>query len=644
MEMMENTRGILKAVIGIAGAILVITNAACKLTISSLQGPDTSETGAIINLTITGQGTESSNTTEYGLILQIPEHWEVISANVSVMITQYPLKENLAIESLYSPQPGYKVWAGTTTERYGVLATVSLCVGNLPGNEGDMENYVIKAMAGASRSGTWCTDDPQDVFDFAAVTKSKYLKSITVTKTFDQGIFIPDPNLESAIREALGTGPCDPITQDMAHILTTLNAESRAIFDLSGLEYFLNLTDLDLSDNQISDISPLGGLINLTVLDLGDNQISDISPLSGLINLTDLSLFYNEITDISPLSGLINLNYLNLNSSGSIFRWAPRDRIKDISPLSGLINLTYLDLSGNQITDINPLSGLINLTDLYLTSNQISDITSLNGLINLTDLRLINNQIIDISPLGGLINLTWLSLDDNQISDISPLSGLTNLIILDLDYNQITDISALSGLINLTDLRLINNQITDISPLGGLINLTVLDLGDNQISDISPLSGLINLTGLGLMVNKILEISPLSGLTNLTGLGLSLNQITDISSLSGLTNLIILDLDYNQITDISALSGLINLTDLRLGWNQIPDITALVENTGLGNEDYVNLYNNPLSSAQACADLQTLRDRGVYLGLDPSNICLGDLAGYTDLSDLAVFAKAGFKI
>jgi hypothetical protein len=264
------------------------------------------------------------------------------------MITQYPLKENLAIESLYSPQPGYKVWAGTTTERYGVLATVSLCVGNLPGNEGDMENYVIKAMAGASRSGTWCTDDPQDVFDFAAVTKSKYLKSITVTKTFDQGIFIPDPNLESAIREALGTGPCDPITQDMAHILTTLNAESRAIFDLSGLEYFLNLTDL--------------------------------------------YLFYNEITDIS------------------------------------------------------------------------------------------------------------------------------------------------------------------------------------------------------------------------------------------------------------ALSGLINLTDLRLGWNQIPDITALVENTGLGNEDYVNLYNNPLSSAQACADLQTLRDRGVYLGLDPSNICLGDLAGYTDLSDLAVFAKAGFKI
>jgi len=301
-------------------------DAACKLTISSLQGPDTSETGAIINLTITGQGTESSNTTEYGLILQIPEHWEVISANVSVMITQYPLKENLAIESLYSPQPGYKVWAGTTTERYGVLATVSLCVGNLPGNEGDMENYVIKAMAGASRSGTWCTDDPQDVFDFAAVTKSKYLKSITVTKTFDQGIFIPDPNLESAIREALETGPCDPITQDMAHILTTLNAESRAIFDLSGLEYFLNLTDL------------------------------------------------------------------------------------------------------------------------------------------------------------------------------------------------------------------------------------------------------------------------------------------------------------------------------RLGWNQIPDITALVENTGLGNEDYVNLYNNPLSSAQACADLQTLRDRGVYLGLDPSNICLGDLAGHIDLSDLAVFAKAGFKI
>ena len=41
--------------------------------------------------------------------------------------------------------------------------------------------------------------------------------------------------------------------------LTTLEAKSSGIADLSGLEYCTNLTGLGLEENQISDLSPFGG-------------------------------------------------------------------------------------------------------------------------------------------------------------------------------------------------------------------------------------------------------------------------------------------------------------------------------------------------------------------------------------------------
>ena len=479
-------------------------------------------------------------------------------------------------------------------------------------------------------------------------------------------VTFPDPNLEAAIREAIGK-PIGDICQSDLDGLTYLDASYRSINDLAGLEYCINLTCIYLSDNNISDLSPLSTLTSLTTLYLNSNQINDLSPLSTLTSLTQLYLYGNQIINLSPLSTLTSLTFLylpnnqigdisplsTLTSLTTLYLWD--NQIGNVSPLSTLNSLQSLYLQENQISDISPLSPLTSLTLLYLWDNQISDISPLSPLTNLTWLSLEMNQIEDISPLSGLTGLTWLNLGDNQIGNISPLSSLTSLTDLDLRYNQISDIAPLSTLTGLTHLGLLWNEISDIAPLSTLTNLTYLYLDNNQISDISSLSTLINLTHLLLRDNQISDVLPLSTLTSLTFLALWGNQISDISPLSTLSSLTYLDfgnnqisdiwplstltsltylylndnqisdisplstlsslthlvLDNNQISDIWPLSTLSSLTHLYLDDNQISDIKSLVDNPGLSDGDHVDLSCNPLSVVSVNTYVPQLEDRGV---------------------------------
>jgi len=100
----------------------------------------------------------------------------------------------------------------------------------------------------------------------------------------DEAVNFPDPNLEAAIREAINK-PEEAIYVADLKGLNSLDALSKDIKDITGLEYCINLQELSLSDNQISDVSPLSGLTNLQELYLLGNQITDVSPLSGLTNL-----------------------------------------------------------------------------------------------------------------------------------------------------------------------------------------------------------------------------------------------------------------------------------------------------------------------------------------------------------------------
>ena len=95
----------------------------------------------------------------------------------------------------------------------------------------------------------------------------------------DSIVSIPDANLASRIRSALGLSADAPITKTAMLELTTLTVTFLEISNLTGLEYATNLQALYISDNQVSDLSPLKGLTKLESLLLSGNQISDFSHL-----------------------------------------------------------------------------------------------------------------------------------------------------------------------------------------------------------------------------------------------------------------------------------------------------------------------------------------------------------------------------
>ena len=258
-------------------------------------------------------------------------------------------------------------------------------------------------------------------------------------------VHIPDPNLRTAIAEALGKNPNALITVKEMERLEELEARDKDIQDLTGMQFAKNLGFLALDRNQISDLSPIARLINLRVLLIQENLLSDISPVRGLTNLTNIEIDDMPVSDLSPLAGLINLKRIH----------AAGNSISDLSSIVGLPKLEILYIPGSEISDLTPLASFTGLTILNLGSNKI--------------------PISDLSPLAGLTNLGWLILGNNEISDISPLASLTGLTRLDLRHNNISDLSPLAGLTNLKWLEVSRNNISDLSPLEGLReNITLI--------------------------------------------------------------------------------------------------------------------------------------------------------------------------
>ena len=337
-------------------------------------------------------------------------------------------------------------------------------------------------------------------------------------------VHIPDLNLRAAIAEALGKSPNAPITAEEMERLGRLDAESRGIRDLTGLQFATNLSLLNLRVNQVSDLSPLASLIELRTLNLYSNLISDISPVRGLTNLTYLDLDRTLVSDISPMRGLINLTRLEFQDTA----------VSDISPIAGLINLIVLKIDDTNVTDLSPIAGLINLKELHMSRTNVTDLSPVAGLVNLESLSFSQTNLSDLSPLAGLINLKYVGSWGHSISDISPLAGLTKLEKINFCGGDISELTPIAGLPNLKELYLAGEDVSDISPIASLTGLTRLGLDFNDISDISALAGLTNLKWLRLDHNDISDISALAGLTNLTWLRLDSNNIADFSPLDGI--------------------------------------------------------------------------------------------------------------
>ncbi|MGW6190872.1 leucine-rich repeat domain-containing protein [Bacillus cereus] len=232
-------------------------------------------------------------------------------------------------------------------------------------------------------------------------------------------------------RENLNT----PITkEDLLKVksLIVVEAKSKGIKDVSGLEYMTNLENLTLEEVKLENIQFISKMRQLKSLSITYGELEDIGPLAELEHVEILSLRNNKISDLSPLSQMKKIKMLDLNSN----------YIKDIKPLFTVTTLRTLTVANNQISNAN-LAGieqLKNVKNLSLSNNGLTNIEHITSMKKLVELDLSKNELKNIEPLLRLSTVQSLNLEENYISDITPLSQLTGLYDLKLGSNEIRDV------------------------------------------------------------------------------------------------------------------------------------------------------------------------------------------------------------
>ena len=204
--------------------------------------------------------------------------------------------------------------------------------------------------------------------------------------------------------------------------VTSLDIEDKSLTDISGIEYFTNLTSLACSDNQLTEL-PVENLTNLTLLYCSDNQLTAL-PVKNLTNLTLLYCSNNQLTAL---------------------------------PVENLSELTNLRCNNNQLTAL-PVEKLSQLTELACSYNQLTAL-----------------------PVEKLTQLTNLSCSYNQLTAL-PVEKLTLLEQLNCGTNLLTELD-IEKLTQLKNLYCYNNQLTSL-PVGKLNNLNVLSCYDNRLTEL----------------------------------------------------------------------------------------------------------------------------------------------------------------
>ncbi|ALQ70985.1 internalin [Bacillus thuringiensis] len=232
-------------------------------------------------------------------------------------------------------------------------------------------------------------------------------------------------------RENLNT----PITkEDLLKVksLIVVEAKSKGIKDVSGLEHMKNLESLTLEEVKLENIQFISNLRQLKSLSITYGELKDIGPLAELEHLEFLTLRNNKISDLSPLSQMKKVKMLDLNSND----------IKDIKPLFTVKSLRTLTVANNQISNagLEGVHQLKNLKTFEISNNGLSNVEHINGMNKLIELGLSKNELVDLTPLSKLSGLQKLNLEENYISDITPLSQLTGLYDLKLGSNEIRDV------------------------------------------------------------------------------------------------------------------------------------------------------------------------------------------------------------
>jgi internalin A len=458
-----------------------------------------------------------------------------------------------------------------------------------------------------------------------------------------QEVFIPDPALNAAVREALNKPTGDLLRDDLLR-LTVLHANRKGVESLAGLEAAENLIELSARFNRISTIN-LEKFLNLTKLDLYGNQLTNIAVPEGLMSLVTLNLGNNRLTHFSLPPALTNITTLELGEN----------RLARIDLPQGLAALTILGLYGNNFTELNLPDGLSSIKKIgFGYCPMRGRLTLPRGMTNLIELSL-STSISFLQVPGDLIRLERLLLAHDEITDYSFLTNLPGLTELGIGNNaKVRNLKLPMGLTNLTSLSIGGSPSLTVTLPADLVNLTNLFVSVDRLWKLDlPL--LPNLKEFRVRRAAFSDFSFLSNAPALAKMDIDDNLVVeDLSFLRAMTNLSVLYVQGNPLTNFSFLGDLPHLTELRIDEIQArnlvlqPAVASSAElhvyaNSMTNLHSLTNLRNFSglsLSSLRHPFDLQILNQfptlTSLSLSVDSTELELPD--GLTNLTSLSVMS------
>ncbi|MFH2143055.1 MAG: hypothetical protein ABIJ97_11565, partial [Bacteroidota bacterium] len=273
-----------------------------------------------------------------------------------------------------------------------------------------------------------------------------------------QIVNIPDANFKAALvgNPSINTNQDTEIQVSEAVAFSgNMYVDDENIFDLTGIEVFINLTYLNCGWNNLSTLD-LSNNTALTDLNCDLNQLSTLD-LSNNTFLTSLQCNANQLTslDLSNNPDLVTLgcssnllSILNISNNPVLYLLYCYDNQLTSLDVTNNLNLYYLSCFDNQLTSLD-VSNNLNLGTLACYKNQISvlDVSANTALTQigcgynlLTTLDLSNNSSLD-RIMCEYNNLAYLNVRNGNNSSIIfnynfNCSGNPNLSCIEVDDPQ----------------------------------------------------------------------------------------------------------------------------------------------------------------------------------------------------------------
>jgi hypothetical protein len=245
--------------------------------------------------------------------------------------------------------------------------------------------------------------------------------------TQGQNINFPDLHLKTVLvaNPLINTNGDGEIQKSEAIAFTgAVNVSNSTIYDMTGIEYFVNMTALNCSNNDLVQID-LNSNVSLMRLDCSINNLFDID-LTNNTELRLLDIHSNHFQSIDLTANILLARLLAQNNHLQIL------------DLNSNSYLQQLDCSNNDLTSLD-VSDNTMLFSVNCSDNQLSFLNLANN----------NNVNINSGSVNAINNkLNCVKVDDKSFSDLNWANSIDAFAFYSNSCNSVPVSTATSSYLN----------------------------------------------------------------------------------------------------------------------------------------------------------------------------------------------------